>query len=1234
METGRHIQIGRDAVGNTLITGDGNVVVIQTTHALEEEQPEPTPIGPNPYKGLSAFDENDADRFFGREALTDKLWDVFRSLHEPAPGAAPPMRLLPILGPSGSGKSSLTRAGLIPELARRPIPGLGEPQVAVFTPGAHPIEALAAILARIATHDATPVAKAREFADELTQPDGNGEYDGLRRIADALPKIATSPLIVLVDQFEEIYSLCEDGAKRDAFIHNMVHAAGDRGGRVSVILTLRSDFLGATGHHHDLNQVIADHGVIVPAMGQDDLRRAIEEPARQANHPIDEATVDLLVSETEGREGALPLLQFVLTRIWEGLAEGTSAADTVRKLGGVGGALAAEAQRLYDTLDDPDKEIARRAFIALVRLGEGTRDTRRRAPLSEIVAEGEAADHVLDVLRVFSRPGERLITLSAEGDTGITSEITHEALFDHWQRLREWLDSSREDIRFQRQLAETVERWDKDNRPAGSLWRPPNLDRLRRFHDESELRLNETQSRFLHASEARQRRVNRIRQMAVAGIGALLLVIAIGSVGFGIYADKLRQEAEASREIAERESTVSKSRAILALAQSNRPNNVECSLLLAVKALQTLEGTKGVELSPYVDVLRQSLANSYVLYTHRASEAQISSASWTSDGRLIAYITLDGVVRAFDPTKPDTEHALPITGASALAWHPSQSLLAVGKSDGHVEMWRLQATKWSQERRMKLDDAPVAPISWSPNAKFLVASSSVLRGAAPQGRTYLVNSQNLNATPIGFNGGFLPHSAWRPDSKVVAVIVRFRSIALVDTATNVQIALLEGHPANVISLSWHPRESWLAAGLDDGSIWIWDVNEKRPVSRLARHSNQVTDLDWSPDGRFLSSASWDGRIILWNAGRWTQFSILSGHTSGIISLDWESRGSRLVSASKDGTVRIWETRHPRSPITLHAADGWMWDAVWSPNGKYVASASDDKTIKVWDRLSDTTTVLKGHRNQVTRLAWRYDSTKLASVSADGSLAVWDHQKATPIFQHRVHSGIIHGLAWSRSQDVIATSSVADRKIRFWNSKTGALMLEIGGAISPAVSFSPRDSVLAIANSGTDKMALFDLDKREVRSTVLKGLNPSASTWGLAWSPNGDRIAAASDDNLVRIWNVETGHMAMVLKGHTSGVKGVTWNSDGTKLATASLDKTVRIWDAESGKVAAVLPGHSIGVRSVSWSNDGRTLASAGEDGTVRLSLALDQDIIDLTSRQIKVGLTPPEQAACLVQINR
>ena len=498
------IRIEETAVGSTIVSGDGNTVhVIQ--QILEQRQEETTrvitPVGPNPYKGLSAFQVSDADRYFGREAQVERLWRRFQDLY----GQSDFPRFLSILGASGCGKSSLARAGFIPELARRLLHGKESMRVAVLVPGSRPLEALAGVLAKAATEDPLPVKKTEEFERILQKSTEAGEYEGLQRIADLIPSIRDTPLVVLVDQFEEVYFFCKDLEQRQAFIGNLLHAASDLTGHVSVVITLRSDFLGETQRHQALNQVIgSDWSINVPAMTEAELRHAIAEPAKRAGHPLDEATIDLLVKDTEGREGALPLLQFALTRIWEGLNDGKTPAATYRYIDGVGGALAGKAQDLYNKLSSSEQAIARQVFVGLVQLGEGTRDTRRRTTINNLVSNQDSPERVRMVINRFASPGARLISLGSQGGRE-TVELTHEALIYHWRLLREWMDSSREEIRFLRRLEETAIYWEQQGRSDGLLWRSPDFDHLEEYYQRRGNSFNSLCVDFYEAA----RKVNR-----------------------------------------------------------------------------------------------------------------------------------------------------------------------------------------------------------------------------------------------------------------------------------------------------------------------------------------------------------------------------------------------------------------------------------------------------------------------------------------------------------------------------------------------------------------------------------------------------------------------------------------------------------------------------------------------------------------------------------------------------
>ena len=502
-----HLHLG--ATGETrelALDPEGHVSVVENIGAAAPSLMTKPPENANPYKGLEAFQEDDEDRFFGRDAITDLLCDRFRALYDYGKSEPPPLRFLPILGPSGSGKSSLVRAGLIPKLVRQPSIKFRSPRAILFTPGVRPIESLARVLARIDTGASVDIKRTEEFEEALSKTYSSGEQEGLRRIAESLPNAESAPLILIIDQFEEVFSLCRDAASQRAFIDNLVNAASDPGGAVFTILTLRSDFLGSTVHHQALNLALSRQGIIVPVMSEDERRQAIERPALEAGRPIDSATVDLLMDQTAGRQGALPLLQFVLSQIWEGLLSGRDSATTVKNLGGVGGALAGEAQSIYDSLEYDQKRIAKRAFLSLVQLGEGARDTLRSSYLSEMTTRSDTEPAVRRALERFADPARRLIMLSSDpvGETRV--EITHEALIDHWSTLRHWIEAGRDDIRLHRRFLEAARNWDTQNRPEGLLWRPPDLDLLKEFRFRVQHDLTAIEGDFLESSVGLQER--------------------------------------------------------------------------------------------------------------------------------------------------------------------------------------------------------------------------------------------------------------------------------------------------------------------------------------------------------------------------------------------------------------------------------------------------------------------------------------------------------------------------------------------------------------------------------------------------------------------------------------------------------------------------------------------------------------------------------------------------------
>jgi WD40 repeat protein len=1103
-------------------------------------------IGVNPYKGLLAFQETDGDRFFGRDLQIKELWDKFRSLHEDEAQT----RLLTIYGPSGSGKSSLARAGLIPELARRPLPGRERARVAVLVPSSHPLESLATVLARIVTNDSSPVAKIREFATELAQANAEGIYDGLRRIANALPEIEISPLIVLVDQLEEVFTLCKDSAERNAFIGNLLCAAADRSKRVSAIVTLRSDFLGATQKHPQLNQLIGLQGFFVAAMGEEGLREAIAKPAEMAGHPLDLSTVDLLIEQTAGREGALPLLQFALTRIWAGLEEGKEPAETLKEIGGVGGALAGEAQRIYGSLTPVEQEIARRVFLGLVQLGEGAKDTRRRTDLERVVSHRDSLEQVQKVIARFADPGARLITL-ADNRGEETAEVTHEALFDNWQQLKDWLDSSRSDLRFQRRLDDAVIIWQENERAEGNLWRSPDLDLLRRYQKRAGDDMTPLQVEFLNASvdstEKAAKEKRRQRQVLV-GVMSTGLMLTSGAAIFSLFQVQQTQRQQVEQLAANAQALLASNHTVNAVIYAIAATGLSQSTLVQFPDRPQFASVDG----SLLDVVRGNREQNQFL-----NEESVTSVAFSPDGQRILSGSLDKkTVRIWD-AKTGMPIGQPLTGHEkgviSVSYSPDGQRILSGSLDKTLRIWDAKT------------GAPIRQIL--PSNGLTIFSVS-----------YSPDSMRI----ISIAGG-------DEESSMVRIW---------DAKTGAPI----GKPliGDEVALSYSPDGQRIVTGSRDKTVRIWNVQAGAPIGKpLTGHEGVVNSVSYSPDGQRIVSGSRDKTVRIWDAQTGMPIGQpLTGHEGVVSSVAFSPDGKYIVSSSDDKTVRIWDaqTGTPiRKPLLGH--EGVVSSVAFSPDGKYIISGSDDKTVQIWDAQTGTPIgkPLLGHDGKGTLLAVSQDGQRIVSGSDDKTVQIWDAQTGAPIGQPLTgHEGVVSSVAFSPDGKYIVSGS-DDKTVRIWDAQTGAsigkpLLGHEGAYISVAIS---PDGKYIVSGSDDKTVRIWDV---QTGAPIGKPLGHENRVSSVAISPDGKYIVSGSDDKTVRIWDAKTGApIGKPLLGHEGLYISVAYSPDSQRIVSSSSDNTVRIWHAQTGAPIGkpLKEGNDGGVSLVSYSPDGQHIVSGG-----------------------------------------
>lgn len=1158
----------------------------------------PSDIGPNPYKGLMAFHETDGDRFFGREQQIAALWEKLRSLHE----TETTIRVLPIYGPSGSGKSSLARAGLIPELARHPLPGYDRAQVAVLVPGTHPVGALATVLAQIATQDPIPVEKAEEFERVLKKLSDQGAHEGLRRIADSLFNVAGSPLIILVDQFEEVYTLCDDPAEQDAFIKNLLNAASERTRRVSVILTLRSDFLGETQKHPQLNRLFAKQGVLVSAMSENELRQAIHKPAELAGHPLDEATVSLLVEQTEGREGALPLLQFALTQIWQGLIEGTAPVVTLERIGGIGGALAGEAQRVYDSLTPAEQAIARRVFMGLVQLGEGTRDTRRRVTVENLVSYRDDLSQVKQVIGRFTAPGVRLMTLSADSKGVETAEVTHEALFDQWRLLKQWLAQSRDDLRFQRRLEAAAQHWNQNHRPEGNLWRSPDLELLQQYYRRAGNNMTPLQIEFFKASQQAEQQRKKRRQLVITGLISGL-VLATTTSFIALYqlhrAEKLRMglyETLAEQSVAS-EPLRSLQHGVLAVTLGRSrfarfPNwslptlvpdeliEESLSKILPQRVLQGhLDHVLAVAFSPNgqriatgdrTGRIRLWTSQGEHLISFQASEKfEITSLTFSADSQTVITGAVDGAIKTWN-LKGDSispSWTAPSPGRFTIALLPTGQIMQLGQGGSRLEFWHVQ----NKAVFPVLERFAVVALSPHQNRFFMVGGNTtgVIRVLDAQGK--------LLAPPVSAHQGQVREIAVfqsknRDESYIATAgydkklrLWRLQSSRLLPLSNPISLA----SSISALAFTSYQSQPILISGDDSGGITLWDLQGNQIREPLKTHEGSTTAIAVSPDGKSVITGGQDNVGRLWQLDELPLWFPRRARQSGITSAAVAQDVPLIVTGGQNGTIRIWNQQGIPLTNGLPAHPKGTTLVAISTDGKTIISAGQDGKIQRWqgrDRWGKQS--LGNHDTAVNAIALTLDGKTLVSGDDEGNVWLWQLDKESSRQRlSKFNDGVRAVFIAPDGSKILALG--VDGTLHWWSASNlqaeHSFPTEEGPLLNGSVVLSPSGQQIA-TGADAGQIKIWSLNGQLIQ-TITNDDHQGSPITSLAFSPDGKRILSGGWNAKTYLWNLEGNAVGQPFEGHgnkdeSAEVNAVAFLPDGQTVISVGSDDTLRFWPTD------------------------------------------------------------------------
>jgi WD40 repeat protein/energy-coupling factor transporter ATP-binding protein EcfA2 len=1073
-----------------------------------------------PYKGLARFEAADAEFFYGRERLVAEL--VARLV-----GAG----LLGVIGPSGSGKSSLLRAGLLPSLREGVLPGSARWRQVVMRPGEHPVRELARALE---VHAEGPGMLVRA-AERCARTDAR--------------------LLLVVDQFEEVFTACQDQAERASFQSELLAAAAAEQGAI-VVLGIRADYYGRCVEHAGLAEQLASSQVLVGPMRPDELRRAIELPARRAGLRVEAELTEAMVADVAGAPGGLPLLSTALLEGWERRSGRTLTAAAYQESGGVHGAVARLAERAWQQLDPDDQAVARRILLRLAGPGEGEAVVRRRVPLREFTASPEQREPaVLDVLA-----GHRLLTKGED-----TVEVAHEALLREWPRLRGWLEEDVQGRALHRHLIGAAREWERSGRDPGELYRGARLTGALDWARDHHADLNELEREFLEAGRAaaereigdarrraeREARTSRRLQGLLAGLAAVLVLALVAG---GLALDQ--------RGRAERQALVAESRRLG--AQALVQSDLDRSLLLAAEAVR-LDNSADTRSALASSLLRSPQA----LRVLRGDGGRFLRLALSPDGGTLAAVDTRGLTYLWD----------------------ARSGRRLGRPLGTPKLF--------------LDVA-----AFSPDGRLLATG-----GAAQNGGLLLwdvASRRVVRRLPIGSDrsdANNIEDAAFSPDGRVLAVATVSGGLSLWNPASGARLGPGLHPHRQMPSLAFAPDGATLYTSGLEGRTMIWDVARRRRRRSFALGGA----LALSPDGKTLALGQPDGSITLVDAATGRRGRVLAGHTAAVTRLAFSHDGATLASVSDDRSAIVWDAASGRARQTLRGHAGGVFGVGFSPDDRTLYTCSRDGSVITWD-LSGT----RGFDRLLTRTARKVvgaafsprDPNLLALVQLEGPVTLWDLNKGSQRGALFPVSGWWSAVAFSPDGRVLAAANHIDGSAVLFDVTTHT---RIGQPLHPSygrisdpsygkdingMAFSPDGKLLA--TTGNDgSIMLWDLAAHPPAGRPLRPY-PGVSVNGVAFSPDGTTLAAGLDNGIAVLLRVADGRVLHTLTTTGGPIGPVAFSPDGTTLATGSFDGTVTLWDPATGTARRGWTAHAGMVLSTIFSPDGSVLATSATDRTAAL----------------------------------
>jgi WD40 repeat protein len=1173
-------------------------------------------LGLCPYKGLDYFDEGDAELFVGRELLTEKLVEnVFRLSSNDQNEAG---RFFAIVGASGSGKSSLVRAGMVPAIRWNKT--ASNWLIYVFTPTAHPLESMATTLTR-----ESPLTATAQLIDDLA-----GEPRALSLYINRALKVNSSTYFLLViDQFEELFSLCRSKIERSAFIDNLLMSAEDADGKAIIVITLRADFYAHCASYLQLRQALARHQEYIGVMSDEEMRRAIEEPARRGRWEFEPGLVDLILQDVGHEPGALPLLSHALLETWQRRQGRAMTLSGYISSGGVRGAIAETAEAVFtDQFNHEQQAIARRIFLRLTELGDetATGDTRRRATINELIMKPEESDATQVVLKALA--DARLVTTSED-----SVQVAHEALIREWPTLRGWLEDNREGLRLHRQMTEAAQEWLAAERGSDILFRGARLVQAREWAINHGDDMNALEQEFLQASlvfseqeaaereaarqrelEVAQKLANTERQRAEEGIKSSLRLrrraILLGVVG--LVAVLLTVLVIFAWRQSTRQANINFSLNLsaaalkandaglgdLALALARQAVNLDQPPVEAIQALHIIAyspGTRGLlmghsqsvtaaAISPdgkaafsgscsHLDDQGTCRAGELILWDlgtfkeiHRwpGHQSWVTAVVISNDGQKLISGAQDGSLLLWDLSGQQEGTFVGHQGSiTSLAIVPTTGNLLSGSADGTLILWDIS----SQKSITRFDS------NYSPVTNIAVAAG-VNKAVSGHENGHLFLWDLTNSKPV----------LDLPQIDLVNTVAinsdASRIFFTTGITSNLYYYMIDGQSGA------HLKESEIGFRCQrmvlnpDGSSALlasisflvqWDIQNWRQQGMLMTLGGNITDLSTSQDGHIGLTAAVDGILRVWNLSRQLDQSTYITPSDGLTAIDISPGGKYLVLndvlSDRNAQPGFWDIAQKKVIQVYYGFDGGSapGSIKISPNDQYIAiagSVDNLPTVMVWDSNSgDILCEFTDFKVFGRSVGFSPDSNYLLAGSQgdytdlSGELILYEVQGCEKKLIFE-NSMDVSSIEFSKDGKRVLTGSAFNSRATLWDVASGkAISSYFFAAMTPVLNATFGPGETTILGSGEPDMHLWDASSSRLIRTYL---GHSTLTWTITISPDGRYVLAGSKLGDVTLWDYETG-MELYRFNLGQEVCSIKFSPDGEVVYLATLDGRLVEW---------------------------------------------------------------------------